>query len=125
MFGSILLLLCFACFFLVACVFVLILVFSLANVTVTLSSSLSFYLTVPLSFSLSLQCTQWSQDVLEFLASQPMESPSYKQANFLIGRIDDFLFRVQPIQIQSLQELAAALPEEKVLQKSVQKSVQK
>jgi len=68
---------------------------------------------------------QWSQDVLEFLASQSIESPSYKQASQLVSRIDEFLCRVQPTQIQSLQDLTSALPEERSFQKSMQKTVQK
>ena len=54
-----------------------------------------------------------------------MESPSLKQANSLVSKIDDFLIRVQPSQIQSLQELAIALPGEKFFQRSVQKTKQK
>lgn len=72
-----------------------------------------------------LQCSQWNQDVLEFLASQPMESPSFKQASSLINKIEDYLCRLQSTQIQSLQELVKALPGEKLFQKSVQKTAQK
>jgi hypothetical protein len=63
--------------------------------------------------------------VLEFLASQPMESPSFKQANSLINKIEDFLCRVQPSQIHSLQEMVDALPGEKQFQRIVQKTMQK
>ena len=73
----------------------------------------------------SLQCSQWNQDVLEFLAGQPMESPSFKQASALIKEIDDYFCRLQPTQIQSLQELVKALPGEKMFQRSVQKTAQK
>lgn len=71
------------------------------------------------------QVSQWNQDVLEFLASQPMESPSFKQANSLVNRIEDFLCRVQPFQIQALHELVEALPGEKQFQRIVSKTVQK
>ena len=54
-----------------------------------------------------------------------MESPSYKQANALINKIDDYLCRLQPTQIQSLQQLVLALPGERHFQKSVQKTAQK
>lgn len=62
---------------------------------------------------------------MDFLASQPMESPSSKQATALINKIDDYVDRLQPHHIQSLKELVKALPGEKHFEKSVQKTSQK
>ena len=71
------------------------------------------------------QCQQWTQDALEFMASQPLEEPSSKIATDLVRQIDGTLNRVNPNQLTAMIDLAAALPPEKQYSKNAHKTSQK
>jgi len=59
------------------------------------------------------------------MASQPLEEPSSKTSAELVKQIDGILTRVQPVQLNAMMDLAAALPPEKQFNKSALKTSQK
>lgn len=61
---------------------------------------------------------------MEFLASQPLENITFYAANTLAAKVDDFLTKLNPTQVQFLREMAKVLPD-KQFKKSAEKTAQK
>lgn len=71
------------------------------------------------------QVQQWNQDVLEFLASLPLEEMSQAEATTNLSRIDDLHDLIHVSQLTTMTELANSLPGEKQFKKMAAKAQEK
>ena len=72
-----------------------------------------------------IQVQQWNQDVLEFLASLPLEDMTAGEATTHLSRIDDLHDLVHISQLTTMTELASSLPGEKKFKKMAEKAKEK
>ena len=80
----------------------------------------------PLSADLRpLQVQQWNQDVLEYLASLPLEDMTSMEATTHLSRIDDLHDVIHVSQLTTVTELANSLPGEKKFKKMAEKAKDK
>ena len=79
----------------------------------------------PWALSHTIQVQQWNQDVLEFLASLPLEDMTAGEATTHLSRIDDLHDLVHISQLNTMTELANSLPGEKKFKKMAEKAKEK
>ena len=72
-----------------------------------------------------IQVQQWNQDVLEFLASLPLEDMTPSEATSHLSRIDDLQDVIHITQLITTTELANSLPGEKKFKKMAEKAKEK
>ena len=88
------------------------------------SAKINLQIRPPPPLPLPSQCQQWNQEVLEYLAAQPIEEPSRQTAEHLLNQLDGYLASFRPDHLSTLQELSNTLPE-KPFKKTLVKTEQK